>query len=67
MRGMLKSFGALLIISAAGVGIVAAQAPPAAKPGPEHAKLGYFVGKWTGQGDVKTGSDGPRWKDDVVR
>lgn len=62
MKEMLKSFAALLIIVAAGVGIVAAQAPPAAKPGPEHAKLGYFLGKWTGQGDVKPGPMGPGGK-----
>jgi hypothetical protein len=40
---------------------VAAQAPQA-KPGPEHEKLGYFVGKWTSQGEMKPGPFGPGGK-----
>ena len=34
--------------------------PP--KPGPEHAKLGFFVGKWTSEGDMKPGPYGPGGK-----
>jgi len=31
-----------------------AQPPPAPpKPGPEHKKLEYFLGKWTGESDIK--------------
>ena len=37
----------------------AAQAP---KPGPEHARLGYFVGKWNGEGEMKPGPMGPGGK-----
>jgi Protein of unknown function (DUF1579) len=40
----------------------AAQAPPAPKPGPEHQKLGFFVGKWTGEGEMKPGPMGPGGK-----
>jgi hypothetical protein len=45
--------------------IAAAQGGQAPKPGPEHARLGYFVGKWTAEGDVKPGPMGPGWQDDV--
>jgi hypothetical protein len=42
---------------------VAAQAPQQpAKPGPEHQRLGYFVGKWTGEGEMKPGPMGPGGK-----
>jgi hypothetical protein len=41
----------------------AAQAPPAApKPGPEHQRLGYYVGKWTTEGEMKPGPMGPGGK-----
>ena len=53
--------------------IALAQAPEAPKPGPEHEKLGYFVGKWTSEGEMKetpfgpggkmTSSDDCRWFD----
>jgi hypothetical protein len=39
-----------------------AQAPPPAKPGPEHARLGYFVGKWTTEGEMKASPMGPGGK-----
>lgn len=38
----------------------APQAPP--KPGPEHAKLGFFVGKWTSEGEMKPSPMGPGGK-----
>jgi uncharacterized protein DUF1579 len=42
---------------------LAAQAPPApAKPGPEHQRLGFFVGKWTVEGELKPGPMGPGGK-----
>jgi hypothetical protein len=50
------------VVSLAGLQVVAAQAPQAPKPGPEHEKLAYFVGKWTGQGEVKPGPMGPGGK-----
>jgi len=62
MRRTVKVFAACVVISATGVPQLVAQAPPAPKPGPEHARLGYFVGKWTGEGDVKPGPMGPGGK-----
>lgn len=41
---------------------LAAQSPQPAKPGPEHQKLGYFVGKWTSEGDMKPSPFGPGGK-----
>ena len=35
-------------------------APP--KPGPEHEKLAYFVGKWKSEGDTKASAFGPAGK-----
>jgi hypothetical protein len=51
------------VVAALGLPIAhAAQAPGAAKPGPEHQRLGYFVGKWTTEGEVKPGPMGPAGK-----
>lgn len=44
------------------VGILFAQAPPAPKPGPEHQRLGAFVGNWTFTGEMKPGPMGPGGK-----
>jgi hypothetical protein len=62
MRAIRSVLTAVFVLSAAGVQLAIAQAPPAAKPGPEHKKLGYFVGKWTGEGEVKPGPMGPGGK-----
>jgi len=53
---------ACVVVSVAGVQLVAAQAPQAPKPGPEHERLGYFVGKWTVEGEMKPGPMGPGGK-----
>ncbi len=45
-----------------GVQLAAAQAPSQARPGPEYERLGYFVGKWTGEGEIKPGPMGPGGK-----
>ena len=43
--------------------LLLAQAPPAPpKPGPEHKKLEYFVGKWTGEGEIKANGYVPAGK-----
>jgi hypothetical protein len=52
-------FAAYALLSTAGPRIVVAQAT---KPGPEQARLGYFVGKWTAEGEVKPGPMGPGGK-----
>jgi hypothetical protein len=35
---------------------------PAMKPGPEHARIAYFAGQWTHQGEVKESPLGPGGK-----
>jgi hypothetical protein len=55
---MLSMLAASVGISVASVHFVAAQAPQAPKPGPEQERLGYFVGKWTVEGEMKPGPMG---------
>ena len=50
-----------LVVLMSSVAGVAAQAPPT-KPGPEHKKLEYFVGKWTSTGEMKPSPFGPAGK-----
>ena len=52
MTRMMRAATAVLAFSG---GLALAQAPAgeAPKPGPEHKKLGYFVGKWMSEGEVK--------------
>jgi len=53
------AIGLILLIVAA----IYAQEPAAApKPGPEHEKLGYYVGKWTEEGEIKPSAFGPGGK-----
>jgi hypothetical protein len=43
--------------------LLLAQAPPAPpKPGPEHKKLEYLVGKWTAEGEIKANEFAPAGK-----
>ena len=43
--------------------LLLAQAPPAPpKPGPEHKKLEYFVGKWTAENEIKANEYVPAGK-----
>lgn len=59
MKRTCSALGAYAVISVAGLQIAAAQA---SKPGPEHARLGYFVGKWSAEGEMKPGPMGPGGK-----
>src|SRR3954468_4576917 len=59
MKRPLQLLTAFAMVSAASLQVAAAQAP---KPGPEHARLGYFVGKWNAEGEVKPGPMGPGGK-----
>jgi len=53
------AIGLILLIVAA----IYAQEPAAVpKPGPEHEKLGYYVGKWTEEGEIKPSAFGPGGK-----
>jgi hypothetical protein len=51
--------GAVLLAHAAAV---FAQKPEMPKPGPEHQRLGAFVGTWTFEGEMKPGPMGPGGK-----
>ncbi len=55
MKRPLIVLAAFAVVSAAGWQVAAAQAP---KPGPEHKRLGYFVGKWNAEGEMKPGPMG---------
>src|SRR5262245_59022983 len=57
-------FGAFVVAALSFHGVSSAQtpAPAAAKPGPEHERLGYFVGKWTTEGEIKPSPMGPGGK-----
>jgi Protein of unknown function (DUF1579) len=62
MTSTFTALAACLVVSVAGLESLAAQGPQPPKPGPEHARLGYFVGKWNGEGEVKPGPMGPGGK-----
>jgi hypothetical protein len=63
MRRRVNLIAAAVVIALVGFQFaVAAQAPQAPKPGPEHQRLEYFVGKWTSEGEMKPGPMGPGGK-----
>src|SRR5688500_18254741 len=66
MGGDMTRRFALLIVCAVSIVLVqlglGAQAPQPQKPGPEHQRLAYFVGTWTGDGEMKPGPFGPGGK-----
>jgi hypothetical protein len=59
MKRLFNSLAVFTVVSAAGLQIAVAQSP---KPGPEHKRLGYFVGKWNADGELKPGPMGPGGK-----
>ena len=61
-RRILASLGVCAVVAVMALRAVDAQAPAAAKPGPEHQRLAYFVGKWTSQGEMKASPMGPAGK-----
>jgi hypothetical protein len=62
MRAMLQAILALATVSSAAAHLAAAQTTPAQKPGPEHQRLGFFVGRWKAEGEIKPGPMGPGGK-----
>ena len=64
MRRPFRLLTGCAVLLAAGPQLVSGQAP---KPGPEHARLGYFVGKWKAEGEMKPGPMGPGGKMTVSR
>lgn len=53
---------AFCLAATIGGAMVHAQAPAPPKPGAEQKALGYFVGKWTSEGELKPGPLGPGGK-----
>jgi Protein of unknown function (DUF1579) len=62
MRRTFALLGACVVSMVGLPAALTAQAPAAAKPGPEHKRLEYFVGKWTTEGEMKPGPMGPGGK-----
>ncbi|HEV7365706.1 MAG TPA: DUF1579 family protein [Gemmatimonadales bacterium] len=62
MRSVRHSLAACAVASVISLQVAAAQGAPPSKPGPEHERLGYFVGQWTAEGEVKPGPMGPGGK-----
>ena len=62
MKALIHVLCTCVLAATAGAQSAAAQAPQTPKPGPENERLGYFVGKWTGVGEMKSGPMGPGGK-----
>lgn len=62
MNRSLKALAAIVVVTVGGPQFLSAQAPVSPKPTAEHARLGYFVGKWTGEGKMLPGPMGPGGK-----
>lgn len=66
MRRTLELLAVCVLVAVGGFQALAAmQAGPsqeAPKPGPEHKRLGFFVGKWTSEGEMKPSPMGPGGK-----
>ncbi len=62
MRGTLQLVAATIALATATVELGHAQAGPPQKPGPEHQRLGFFVGRWKAEGEIKPGPMGPGGK-----
>ncbi|MGH7530348.1 MAG: DUF1579 family protein [Gemmatimonadales bacterium] len=57
MKRAYRTVTAALVL--AGAPALAAQAPPAPQPGPEHQQLAYFAGRWNSTGEFQPGPMGP--------
>lgn len=62
MRRTFEWLNACLVLSVVAVPIAAAQSAQAPKPGPEHQRLGYYVGKWSTEGKMEPSPMGPGGK-----
>jgi uncharacterized protein DUF1579 len=62
MRKALHTLAASAVLMLTGLQIAAAQEQKPPKPGPEHQRLGFFVGKWKAEGEMKPGPMGPGGK-----
>jgi hypothetical protein len=59
---MMKRFAIVAAVFSMYAGVLFAQKPEMPKPGPEHQRLGAFVGNWTFEGEMKPGPMGPGGK-----
>ena len=62
MRRVIHVLAAGVVVSLMTLQGVAAQEAQASKPGPEHERLAFFVGKWNAVGEMKPGPMGPGGK-----
>jgi hypothetical protein len=62
MRPVMHSLAAVALLSVLSLQDASAQGAQPPKPGPEHQRLGYFVGKWKAEGEMKPGPMGPGGK-----
>jgi hypothetical protein len=58
----MRRFAVVLAVVSMCTGVVTAQKQEMPKPGPEHQRLGVFVGNWTFAGEMKPGPMGPGGK-----
>ena len=58
----MKCFAVIVAVVSMSVAAVIAQTQEMPKPGPEHQRLGAFVGNWTFEGEMKPGPMGPGGK-----
>ena len=60
---MKRTLAVCVVLAVGGLQVLsAAMAQQAPAPGPENKKLGYFVGKWTTEGELKASPMGPGGK-----
>lgn len=59
---MRKTIAFVITVTMSCLAGVSAKQPAAPKPGPEHQKLGYFVGTWNSIGEMKPSPFGPGGK-----
>jgi hypothetical protein len=62
MKSKIGWLAAGVAVSLLGIQCASAAEPQAPKPGPEHKRLGYFVGNWTTEGEMKPSDMGPGGK-----
>ena len=58
----MRRFAVVVAVLSLHAGAAFAQKPEMPKPGPEHQRLGAFVGNWTFEGEMKPGPMGPGGK-----
>jgi hypothetical protein len=58
----MRCFSVVVAVVSMSVAAVIAQKQEMPKPGPEHQRLGAFVGNWTFEGELKPGPMGPGGK-----